>query len=110
MKERRYSAESIKSYRYCIGLLIKIAHENGWTVPPEVMPVNWAQVLSIPTTKNTKSIVRYAVRPGRKPSTFTEDDLASWCQERVKLGSSLWASRETAQTFGSSCLVRHWPL
>jgi integrase len=86
---RPYSKETIKSYRYCISLLMKIAREHGWEAPPEVMPPDWALVLTMTSTKAIESIVRYAVRIAKKPSTFTEDDLRSWCQERVRAGCTL---------------------
>ena len=92
LEDRRYTKETIKSYRYCIGLLMKIARESGWEAPPEVMPTDWALVLTLASTKGIESIVRYAVRIAKKPSTFTEDDLRSWCQERVGAGCTLSAS------------------
>jgi hypothetical protein len=88
----RYTKETIKSYRYCIGLLMKIARDSGWEAPPEVMPTDWALVLTLTSTKAIESIVRYAVRIGKKPSTLTEDDLKSWCQERVGAGHTLMTS------------------
>jgi hypothetical protein len=99
LEDRRYTKETIKSYRYCIGLLMKIAREHGWDAPPEVMPPDWALVLTLTSSKAIESIVRYAVRIAKKPSTFTEDDLRSWCQERVAAGCTLSASRTHCSEF-----------
>src|ERR1700739_2037255 len=51
LKGGRYTKETIKSYSYCIGLLMKIARESGWETPPEVMPTDWALVLTLTSTK-----------------------------------------------------------
>jgi hypothetical protein len=96
-----YKKETVKSYRYCVNLLVKTAWEHGWEPPSAVMPPSWAPVFALATAKELKSIVRFAVRSGKTPATFGEDGLRTWCQERVQAGRSLSACRTHCSHFRS---------
>jgi hypothetical protein len=89
LHQTRYTRNTVKSYIHSIGILLKLAREYGWDNPPEVMPPDWALVLSMQNASEVKSIVRFAVRLGVKPSTFSEEHLSTWCQEFVQKGNTL---------------------
>lgn len=97
----RYTKETLKSYRYCVNLLVKTAREHGWEPPPAIMPPCWAPVFELASAKEVKSIVRFAVLIGKTPSTFTEDDLRSWSQQRVQTGRSFSGCKRHLSAFRS---------
>jgi integrase len=97
----RYKKETVKSYRYCVNLLVKTAREHGWEPPSAVMPPSWAPVFDLASGKEVKSIVRFAVLIGKTPSTFTEDDLRSWSQQRIQTGRSLAGCKRHISSFRS---------
>ena len=97
----RYKKATVRSYRCCVSLMIKIAREHGWESPPAVMPPSWAPVFALANTKELKSIVRFAVRSGKAPATFGEDGLRAWRQERIRAGRSLSACRTHCSKFRS---------
>jgi integrase len=101
LRNRRHTQETVRSYSYCINLLLKKAREQGWQIPPQVLPPDWAAVMALARKKELQSIVRYAVKINKSPSTFTEDDLKAWCQTRVQAGRSLLPCRSNATLFRS---------
>lgn len=99
LASRPYSKVTVRSYRYAIVHLFTIAKTLGWSAPPKIITSDWALVVSLTGSKAMVSIARHAVRSGRKPSTYTEDDLAAWCQEQVKGGKKLDTARQSASCF-----------
>jgi integrase len=99
LHQARYTRNTVKSYIHSIGILLKLAREYSWDNPPEVMPSDWALVLSMENASEVRSIVRYAVRLGVKPSTFSEEHLSTWCQEFVQKGRTLGTAISYASKF-----------
>jgi hypothetical protein len=99
LQQAGYKPETVRSYRYCLNLLIKNALQLGWTRPQSVMPTAWIAVFNLATEKQLKSIIRFAVSIGKTPSTFTEDDLAAWVQQGVQRGRTLGACKGNASHF-----------
>lgn len=55
--------------------------------------------MALKLSKEVQSIVRFAIRIKKSPSTFGEDDLKVWEQERIKAGRTFTACRATASLF-----------
>jgi hypothetical protein len=89
LKASKYKKSSVKSYRNYLNLLLRRAQELGWVRPALVIPVEWRKIEDAMPRTSAKLIVHYAVRIGKLPSVFSEDDLLAWRQERAKSGRSL---------------------
>jgi integrase len=99
LRDRLYKAETVRSYRHSINLLLKKARERGWETPPQVLPPHWSTVMALASEKEVQAIVRFAARIKKSPSTFDEDDLKAWVQERIKAGRKLTACRSNVSLF-----------
>jgi len=101
LRGRQHTADTVRSYRYAINLLLKAARQHGWEIPSQVLPQEWATVMALASEKEVQSIVRFAVRIGKSPSTLNEDDLSIWCQERIQAGRALSTCRSNVSLFRS---------
>lgn len=94
----RYKRGSIQSYSNFAGMLLRAAKELGWESPQPETPEEWKSILAVmqqhrPSNKRGQyygcaKIVRYAIRLGRSPSEFCDDDLNTWCEAQLKRGRS----------------------
>jgi hypothetical protein len=103
LRDRLYKAETVRSYRHSINLLLKKARERGWETPPQVLPPHWSTVMALASEKEVQAIVRFAARIKKSPSTFDEDDLKAWVQESHAL------STEVNIGLAPRCLRREHP-
>lgn len=78
LKERRYKANSIRCYVGFAKLLVKKAKELGWTTDRAEVPEPWRQIFAAVKHNGCARVVRYAVRLGISPVTFSDDDLRAW--------------------------------
>jgi hypothetical protein len=62
LKSRHHTPDTVRSYRFCINLLLKAARERGWQTPPQILPPDWATVMALARPKEVQSIVRFAAR------------------------------------------------
>jgi len=94
----RYKRGSIRSYSNFAQMLLRAAKELGWESPQPEIPEEWKSILAVmqqhrPSNKRGQyygcaKIVRYAIRLGRSPSQFCDDDLNIWCEAQLKRGRS----------------------
>lgn len=99
LKSRHHTPETVRSYTYCINLLLRAARDHGWETPPQILPPDWVAVMALTRQKEVQSIIRFAARINKIPSTFNEDDLKVWSQERVSAGRTLMATRANVSQF-----------
>lgn len=93
-----YKQGSIKSYRLYFNRLLRRAQELGWAQPRLQIPSEWQEILNALPRSFTKKIVHFAIRSGKSPATFNEDDLKAWCKEMSEAGRSfINASNECAR-------------
>jgi hypothetical protein len=104
LRSRRHTPDTVRSYRFCLNRLLKEARERGWQTPRQILPSDWAEVMTLARPKEVQSIVRFAARIRKSPSIFGEDDLRAWCQERIQAGRTLMACRVNMSLFRSLCL------
>jgi integrase len=87
LSERRYKRDSIRSYSNFLAILRRTAQELGWE-PPDV-PEDWKPILTaMQTHPRCSSIVRYAIRQGKTPFQFCNEDLNAWGQTLLDQGRS----------------------
>lgn len=55
LRNRHHTPETVQTYRYCINLLLKAAREQGWQIPPQVLPPDWAAVMALAPQKELQS-------------------------------------------------------
>ena len=87
LRERRYSPNSVRAYRYQINLLVRCARE---LVPDSVaagLREQWDPILAVlPQKVGCSLIVRYALTSGKSPAEFGDADLEAWEQESLERG------------------------
>jgi hypothetical protein len=88
LRAGKYKAASVKSYRNYLNMLLRLAKDAGWVPTDLVVPSEWQVVMDVLKRTSVKKIIRFAVRIGRPPNRFSEEDLATWRKERVKAGRS----------------------
>jgi integrase len=82
LKQRRYSANSVRTYCQNARLLYRRAEELGWLSSNQAAAEAWRPVLQALKTvpRSPKSLVRFAIAKGKGPSDFRETDLQAWCK------------------------------
>src|SRR5579864_2691420 len=81
LKQQRYKRNAANSYFNYAGMLLRKARELGWVESNAEVPKEWAQIQSaVRHLKGASGIVNFAIRRGKTPATFTDDDLNSWGQ------------------------------
>jgi excisionase family DNA binding protein len=101
LKSRHHTPETVRSYTYCINLLLRAARDHGWETPPQILPPDWVAVMALTRQKEVQSIIRFAAQCNKGPSTFSEDDLREWCQARIQAGRSLSSCKGNMTLFRS---------
>jgi integrase len=99
LKARHHTLETVRSYAYCINLLLRAARDRGWETPPQILPSDWVAVMALTRQKELQSIIRFAARINKLPSTFNEEDLKVWSQEKVSAGRTFTATRTNVSQF-----------
>lgn len=81
LKQQRYKRNAANSYCNYAGMLLRKARQLGWVESNAEVPKEWAQIQSATHhLKGASGIVNFAIRRGKTPATFTDDDLNSWGQ------------------------------
>jgi integrase len=81
LKQKRYKRNAANSYCNYAGMLLRKAKELGWAPTNPEIPREWDPIVSaVRSLKGARGIVNYAIRRGKTPSNFTDDDLNSWAQ------------------------------
>lgn len=80
LKQGRYSANSIRSYRQNAGRLLHRAEMLGWGAATPAVLEGWRPILAAfkKIRGAPRGIVRFAIRNGKAPSEFCEADLKAW--------------------------------
>ena len=98
LTERRFKRDSVRSYSNFAAMLLRAAKDLGWASPQPEVPDEWKAILAVmqqhrPGNKRGQyygcaKIIRYAIRLGRSPSQFCDEDLNTWCEAQLKRGRS----------------------
>ena len=79
LKQQRYKRNAANSYCNYAGVLLRKAREIGWIESNAQVPKKWELIFSaVRHLKGARGIVNFAIRRGKSPATFTDDDLNSW--------------------------------
>lgn len=79
LEGRRHKRNAIRSYCYYAGLLLRRARELGWITRSPEVPEPWIPVLAAARKgKGCAGVVHYAIREGKMPLEFGDDDLHEW--------------------------------
>jgi len=79
LEGRRHKRNAIRSYCYYAGLLLRRAKELGWIARSPEVPEPWIAVLAAARRgKGCAGVVHYAIRQGKMPLEFGDDDLNEW--------------------------------
>jgi integrase len=95
----RYKKASVDSYRLYYNRLLRHAEDLGWVPPKLVIPPDWEAIYEALPSTSTKTIVELAIRSGKIPSAFNEDDLKTWCKERASAGKSFISAEGDCSLF-----------
>ena len=85
----RYKKSSVRSYRQYLRRLLHRATELGWSPPALLVPPEWQEIADALPRSSTRQIVEHAIRNGKSPAVFNEEDLASWRKDRAAAGRSM---------------------
>jgi len=98
LRERRFKRNSVRSYANFLSILLRTARELGWESPQLEIPDIWKPILAaMQKHRGTGTrgqyygcakIVRWAIRQGKTPSDFSDDDLRVWGEAFLKEGRS----------------------
>src|ERR1022692_1588529 len=84
-QRRRYSRNAIRSYRYYAALLLRRAGALGWIHHSSEIPESWKPSLAAAKKEHgCAGIVHYAIRQGRTPADFKDEDLSAWGEMMLK--------------------------
>jgi hypothetical protein len=80
LKKRRYSANSIRTYRQSIRQLVQLAHELGWISEWQPLAELWEPILQALKTERqaSRGAIEFAIANGISPETFCGTDLQRW--------------------------------
>lgn len=82
---RRYKRNTTRSYSNFLLILLQTAQELGWEQPD--VPEEWKPILAaMQGRRGCSGIVRYAIRQGKAPSEFCDDNLNAYCQALLNEG------------------------
>jgi integrase len=81
LKQKRYKRNAANSYCNYANMLLRKAKELGWAPSDPEIPPEWNPIVSaVLSLKGASGIIKYAIRRGKTPSNFTDDDLNSWAR------------------------------
>jgi integrase len=120
LKQKRYKPNSANGYCNFAGMMLRKARELGWVESNAEVPKEWTQILSaVSSLKGARGIVNFAIRRGKNPATFTDDDLNSWAHMMLTQGKCYQYIRRLPMDFrrelheaglasNVSGIFRHW--
>ena len=86
-QERKFKPNSIKSYINFLRILLQQAVELGWRDQSSDMTPEWQEVRAcISPKRGCLGIIKFALRHGRSPNDFSDEDLERWAEEQLSLG------------------------
>lgn len=90
-----------RSYLNFYRMLLQRAKQFGWNQEPTLAEKAWQDILPglLSAFPSCRAIVQYATRNGITPATFSEGDLETWVQTRLKEGRSYRAVLKVKQDF-----------
>lgn len=99
LRSGKYAGNSVKSYRNFVNMLLKLARTYGWKPCPFQVPSAWQALWDAIDKAVAREMMRFAIKLGRKPNDFSEDDLTTWCLNRVKAGYKHSGARQSCSHF-----------
>jgi integrase len=85
--ERGFKRNSTRSYVNFLRILLRSAHQLGWREGSAELEKQWEAIRAcVLTLKGGTGVVRYAIRAGKAPVDFGDDDLHHWGDEQIQLG------------------------
>jgi hypothetical protein len=100
LKGRRYKQNAVRSYSNYAGMLLRRAKKLGWTPQSPEVPEPWKPILAAAgKEKGCAGVVRYAIRKGKPPLEFTDDDLSAWGMMMLNLKRSHWYVQRVKRNF-----------
>jgi hypothetical protein len=98
LRGRRLKYNSVRAYANNLNILLRAARELGCESPQLEIPEPWKPILAVMQKHRGSGtrgqyygcakIVRWAIRQGKAPSDFCEDDLDAWGEAFLKEGRS----------------------
>jgi hypothetical protein len=104
LKDRRYSATSIRTYCHLTVRLLRWAEELGWVSSKQSVEEAWTPLLAA-LTGNPRShtgAIRFAIRNGKTPAQFSSADLDAWGEELLSTGRQYRTVRQSKWQFRKS--------
>jgi integrase len=86
LRDGKYKAASIKSYRNYLNMLVRRAEAAGWDHAEEALRPEWEAISGMLSKRAARDLVAYASGLGRMPEDVNEDDLANWRKARISEG------------------------
>jgi hypothetical protein len=86
LRDGKYKAASIKSYRNYLNMLVRRAEAAGWDHAEEALRTEWEAISGMLSNRAARDLVAYASGLGRMPEDVNEDDLANWRKARISEG------------------------
>lgn len=82
---RRYSENTIRSYVYQTGVLVRTARKYGWKADADV-PEKWRSLLEVAGAKKIADIVRDLSLATKSPAEVTVESVEQWCAAMTQEG------------------------
>jgi hypothetical protein len=86
LRDGKYKAASIKSYRNYLNMLLRRAEAAGWDHAEEAPRPEWKAISGMLHKRAARDLVAYASGLGRMPEDVNKDDLANWRRARISEG------------------------
>jgi hypothetical protein len=100
LKGRHYKRNAVRSYSNYAGMLVRRAKKLGWSPQSPEVPEPWKPILAAAgKEKGCAGIVRYAIREGKTPLEFTDEDLSAWGIMMRNLKRSHWYVQGVKRNF-----------
>ena len=90
LSSRKYAENSIRSYVYYTGILMKMARRHGWQ-PDASASEDWLRLLALAHEKKITDIVRHFSQVTKSPAEVTAEDIEHWYKE-VTAGGMLFTT------------------
>ena len=104
LRSGKYKANSVKSYRNFVNILLKLAGASGWTEAPFEVPAAWQILWDAIEEAVVRDIMSFAIELRRKPKDFSEDDLSAWRLNQVKAGYSFGVAGRMCSRFRTAAV------
>ena len=82
---RKYAENSIRTYVYQLGILLRAARRFGWK-PDDAAPEPWKRLLELAAEMKLMDITRHFSRTTKTPAEVTIEDVDRWGESRIQDG------------------------